>query len=199
LYSDRTYLFTEVPAILKNAEYIVWKNDYKNYATNPMLSFSVNTNGTVYIAHDDRLIRPAWLTANYSITNFSFAVPDTRMTLFSKIVKNGDVISLGENHNQGGLNNSTLYIPFFVPDAPSEIDNLEAASEIKFFNTNNQLNIEIPTVLLGANCVVSDISGRVVKTIQINHEFTQIQLPKGFYVVQIIKNRQTIYKNKLIM
>jgi len=199
LYSDRTYLFTEVPAILKNAEYIVWKNDYKNYTTNPMVSFGVNTNGTVYVAHDDRLLRPEWLTANFTKTNYSFAVPDTRLTLFSKTLKNGDVISLGENHNQGSLNNSTLYIPFFVPDALSALDENNFVQQIKLFKANNQLHISIPTQLRDDECVVSDISGRVVKTIQLFNVTTQVQLSKGFYVVQIIKNRQTIYKNKLIM
>jgi hypothetical protein len=197
LYSDRTYLFTEVPAILKNAEYIVWKNDYKNYATNPMVSFGVNTNGTVYVAHDDRLIRPAWLTANYSITNFSFAVPDTRMTLFSKIVKNGDIISLGENHNQGGLNNSTLYIPFFVPDEPSALNEFDIAQDIKLYSIANELNIKIPTQLLRSKCIVSDISGRVIKTQLLTKKITQLQLIKGFYILQIRNNEQCIYVGKI--
>ena len=199
LYSDRIYLYTEIPEILKNAEYVLWKNDYKNYTTNPMLSFSVNTNGTVYIAHDDRLNRPAWLTSNFAKTNYSFAVPDTRLTLFSKTLKKGDVISLGENHNQGGLNNSTLYIPYFVADATSALNEMDYVHEIKLFKSNNQLNIKIPAQLRDAECIVLDVSGRVVKTVHLINETMQVQLSKGFYLVQIIKNQKIIYTNKIIM
>lgn len=199
LYSDRSYLFTEVPDILKNAEYLTWKNDYKNYTTNPMLTFSVNTAGTVYIAHDDRVQRPEWITSGFTITDFSFAVPDTRLTLFQRKIEKDDVVTLGPNHTLASIYNSTLYIPFFVPDAPSALDEVMIAKQIKWFKANNQLIIKIPTQLRGVQCVISDVSGRVVKTVQLSNENVQIQLPFGFYFVQFIKNQKIIFNNKIIM
>ena len=199
LYSDRTYLYTEIPEILKNAEYVVWKNDYKNYTNNPILTMGVNTDGTMYVAHDDRVQRPDWLTSDFTITDFSFAVPDTRLTLFQRKIKKDDVVTLGPNHTLASIYNSTLYIPFFVPDAPSALDEEMIVQQIKWFKANNLLNIKIPTQLRDVQCVVLDVSGLVVKSVQLSNENVQIQLPVGFYLVQIAKNQKIIYTNKIIM
>lgn len=199
LYSDRTYLYTEVPSILQHAEYVVWKNDYKNYSTSPMLSFGVNCNGTVYIAHDDRLLRPEWLSANFIKTSYSFAVPDTRLTLFSKQLKQGETLLLGQNHNQGNLNNVTLYIPFFVPDQLSALNEIELAKLVRLYKSNNQLSIKIPSELLGSSCVVSDALGRIVKSFRCTSETMQVQLPMGFYVVQIGTTSKNVFTYKIIL
>jgi hypothetical protein len=199
MYSDRTYLFTEMPSVLQNAEYVVWKNDYKNYTTNPMLTFGVNTAGTVYVAYDNRLQRPDWLTSNFAITDQSFAVQDSRLSLFQRKVKKDELVVLGHNHNQGNLNSSTLYIPFFVPDAPLSLNEYDIAPNVKLYCIDNKLNIRIPAQIRQSECVVSDISGRVVKTIQLSNETTQVQLSKGFYLIQIDRNQQLIYTNKIIL
>jgi len=197
LYSDRTYLYTEIPEILKNAEYVVWKNDYKNYATNPMLTLSANTNGTMYVAHDNRVQRPDWLTSGFTITDFSFAVPDTRLTLFQRKIKKVEVVIFGPNHTLESIYNSTLYIPFFVPDTPSALDENTIVQQIKLIRTDNQLNIKIPVQLLGSECIISDISGRVIKTQLFTKKITQLQLIKGFYILQIRNNGQCIYVGKI--
>jgi len=197
LYSDRAYLFTEVPSVLNNSEYVVWKNDYKNYATNPMLSFGLKTDGTVYVAHDNRLIRPTWLTGNFNLTAFSLAVPEASLALYSKWFKKGDVVVLGQNHNMGSLNNSTLYIPFFVPDAPSVLAKM-VADEVKTRNDGIHLYIEIPSHLIGCTCRVFDVAGRLICTEPLLNPSTTIQLPRGFYIVQVVNNQQNIYTNKII-
>ncbi len=191
LYSDRTYLFTGVPEVLKNSEYILWKNDYKNYTTSPMLVFSVNTDGTLYLAYDNRLTKPAWLTNNFSNTGISYAVPDTRLTLQSKNVKKGEIITLGENHNQGNLNNSTLYMPFFVPGNVSGL-NENTDNQLLVHKQGENLIIEIPEPMLNSGYRLFDVSGRLVASGRLNSLKSQFPLTEGFYVLRVndVQNHQ---------
>jgi len=199
LYSDRTYLFTDMPDILKTGEYVIWKNDYKNYTNNPMMNFSVNTDGKVYIAHDDRLLRPTWLTNNYLPTDNKLTVQDTKLTLFVADVLKNQTVSVGENHLQGNLNSSTQYIVFFVPNTTSALSRTAFSSKVKIRNIANQLNIEIPTELIGITCQLMDVSGRIISSTKLANLSIQVQLQKGFYMIQIIDNDECIYSNKIAM
>ena len=198
LYSDRTYLFTEIPDVLTKGEYVLWKNDYKNYTNNPMLVFSVNTDGTVYVAHDNRLTRPTWLTTNFTITSQSFAEPDTRMTLFSKTVKKGDVISLGENHLMGNLNNSTLYIPFFVPNSFTALQE-NGIDQLKIFKNADKLIIESPDQFPNSDYQLVDVSGRIVLSGKLQQSRTEISLKNGFYLITIRDNQNNQLTRKILL
>ena len=61
-YVDRNYKYSTVPASLSGSTYIVTANNDKKARTASFLSFDVNQDVTVYVAHDDRITtKPSWL------------------------------------------------------------------------------------------------------------------------------------------
>jgi len=62
VYIDRTYYFTLVPGYLAGETYIQTANRDKESTGSDFLSFDVNQDVTVYVAHDARIEnKPAWL------------------------------------------------------------------------------------------------------------------------------------------
>jgi mannan endo-1,4-beta-mannosidase len=116
LYLDRTYLLGNLPDWLKGAEYIIWQNDLKDDYAGTLLSFRVLDSGMVYIAHDDRLNKPTWLSSGFTRTDSSLTLVDTEATLFKKYYNKNNLVSLGANQIQGTeTGTSTNYVVFFVP------------------------------------------------------------------------------------
>ncbi len=186
IYNDRSYNFTNVPAEIANAEYVVWKNDYKNYTSNPMLTFSLQTDCKVYIAHDDRLIRPDWLVNKYTKTDLSIAVNDTRLTLFEASFKKDDVVSCGVNHTQGNLNTSTQYLVFVAPDKPSAINHIKE-SNLKIINTYSGISLVSSNEYIGTSYSINDYSGKRIVSGIIHTTAEMISLKKGFYIISLNK------------
>ena len=60
--NDRSFTFPRVPTSVQGAAYIQTENDDKKATANPFLSFTVDQSVTVYMAHDQRLSLPIWLT-----------------------------------------------------------------------------------------------------------------------------------------
>ena len=67
-YTDRTYKLSTIPSAINGATFIRTANDDKNayVANNSFLTFTVNTDAVVYVAHDDRVARPSWLNSMFS-------------------------------------------------------------------------------------------------------------------------------------
>lgn len=76
-YIDRSnYIFTNVPAFLSGATYIVTANDDKcpANASSFSLAFDLAVPSTIYVAHDDRYLnKPAWLSG-FRRTNDSLTI-----------------------------------------------------------------------------------------------------------------------------
>lgn len=64
VYIDRNYTYSSVPAMLQGATYIKTANDDKLSVGSSFITFDVNQDVDVYVAHDDRIItKPSWLTS----------------------------------------------------------------------------------------------------------------------------------------
>jgi hypothetical protein len=64
VYIDRDYTFTNIPAALEGLDYIKTANDHKSETGNPFISFTVESDVTVYIAYDMRNNPlPDWLSS----------------------------------------------------------------------------------------------------------------------------------------
>ena len=72
-YIDRSYTYSNVPDFLQGAVYIKTANNDKRNMADPLLSFDVNTDVTVYVAFDNRSSIPAWLSdftdTGYNLNN----------------------------------------------------------------------------------------------------------------------------------
>ncbi|MFQ5964197.1 MAG: fibronectin type III domain-containing protein [Candidatus Scalinduaceae bacterium] len=101
-YIDRTYTYSNIPALLEGALYIKTANDDKVSSGNSFLSFDVNQGVKVYVAHVNKITaKPSWLTSfvdtgeDVNITNVSFS-------LFVKYFQAGK-ITLGGNEGSGSM------------------------------------------------------------------------------------------------
>ena len=99
LFGDRGYTLTSIPQALKNASWIRSANNSKFSTNNPLVSFYLSRQSTVYLPVDTRITAlPSWLK-NGKWTNTGVTVTDNEptpktFTLYSKVFSQGQV-SLG--------------------------------------------------------------------------------------------------------
>lgn len=109
-YVDRDYIITDFPDYLGEATYIRTRNDHKDRRDYHFLSFEVNIDVTIYIAHDERILnKPLWL-ANFTHTGDKLATSDATFDIFAREFSAGPIILGG---NEGG--SKSMYIPIIVP------------------------------------------------------------------------------------
>jgi hypothetical protein len=128
LYTDRSYKYVNsVPSALSGATYIRTANADKSHSSGStrFLSFAVNTDVTVYVAHDDRVPRPRWLTDSFQKTSMHLTsdMMSTPFTVFKRSFPKGTVV-LGANSDA-----STVYAMYTVVVAASGSDAGDAPSD----------------------------------------------------------------------
>lgn len=167
LYTDRTYMFTELADVIRGAEYICWENDLKSTAKAVLMSFSVSQDGKIFVAHDNRLNKPDWLSAGFLKTTAHFPVPGTDLTLYEKKINRDVEVEFGANQVPGTeTGNSTNYIVFFVPQEQTGIGigDPEKYSGLASAANHYRLNVY-------PNPAKNSISFRVLKP-----DYTRIQI-----------------------
>lgn len=105
-YGDRAYTFDAVPAIVAGGTWLQAANDSKAYVGSPLVTFTLSAAADVYIAHDDRAARPAWLDATWVDTGENLVVRESAtitraVSLYKKRLAAGAV-------SLGGLNNAAI-------------------------------------------------------------------------------------------
>jgi hypothetical protein len=118
VYIDRSYKFTDVPIYLGGKTYIKTANDDKASTGSNFLSFDVNQDVTVYVAHDDLIkSKPAWL-ASFTDTGDALVTTDLdkSLSLYAKDFPAGTV-TLGGNEGPG----DSMYVVVLVGEADSSI------------------------------------------------------------------------------
>jgi beta-galactosidase len=93
---DKNYVFTNLSDKLLGAEYIQLPNNDRQYSALDLIQFDAGNDINLYIAHDDRLTRPAWLK-KFQDTNIDIKVNSAPMSVFVKHLKKGSNITLGGN------------------------------------------------------------------------------------------------------
>jgi beta-galactosidase len=66
----------------------------------------------VYIAHDDRLDRPAWLTKEFKSTDMSLTIDGHPMKVFQHKIDSDESLTLGTNTENEKAEASNMYIVF---------------------------------------------------------------------------------------
>ena len=120
VYIDRIITFKDVPASLLGATYIKTANDDKGLTGASFITFEVNQDVTVYVAHDNRIAtKPSWMES-FTDTGDDLVTTDTTLSIFAKHVSAGTV-TLGGNEGDG----YSMYIAIIVaqgnplPSAPT--------------------------------------------------------------------------------
>jgi beta-galactosidase len=116
VYADRDYLFTGLPEVLRGCDWIQAANADNQYAAVDLMELSAAADGTVYIAHDDRLPRPDWLQRLFKPSNLSLAVEGRPMKLFERHLRNGESLTLGSNADDHTAQSCNMYVVFLKRD-----------------------------------------------------------------------------------
>ena len=115
-FSDRTYTITSVPAALVNAPYIQTANDDRaNLAGSSLLSFTVDRRTTVYVAHDDRAARPAWLRDGFVDTGLDLQTSYRHTHSLFKRTYDAGTVTLGANIEAPCAQICSMYAVVLVP------------------------------------------------------------------------------------
>lgn len=112
IFKDEEYEFQFLPEMIVGSDYIQLINEETNYKALDLLHFTVSKHACVYIAHDDRLSRPDWLTEEFSEMEGKIAVHDATHSLFEKMVEAGTTLTLGGNQDESNVIDSNMYIVF---------------------------------------------------------------------------------------
>ena len=118
VYTDRTYkTMSPLPSMVQGATYIQTANNDKVSmpGSTSFLSFNVDRAVTVYVAHDNRIAAPKWLTSTFTKTSSTITNTDfygqQHLSVFKRTFPQGKV-TLGSNVNQKG--NCNMYMVMVV-------------------------------------------------------------------------------------
>jgi hypothetical protein len=100
-YIDRSYKYREIPDFLLGSVHIKTANGDARNSDDPFVTFDVDRSVTVYLAHDDRVAVPAWMS-DYSDTGYDLITADLPMSVFSKDFSKGSVV-LGPNNASSNM------------------------------------------------------------------------------------------------
>ncbi len=107
-----------LPAELQGADWVQVDNRDAFYSAVDLMELTVASGTTVWIAHDDSLPRPAWLTKQFTATSLVIPVLDRPMTLFRRNSAAGESLTLGANTEDTRLSEGNLYLVFVGKTAP---------------------------------------------------------------------------------
>ncbi|MBI4130843.1 hypothetical protein HY468_05995, partial [Candidatus Roizmanbacteria bacterium] len=108
LYIDRTYTISN-PGGYEGAFYIRTANDDKSFVADPLLTFTLSQDATVYVAVRGTAL--SWMS-DWTNTGVTLGTTDQPLTIFSKDFSQGTV-ALGDNSNV--TYRASMYVVFVKP------------------------------------------------------------------------------------
>ena len=110
IYSDRDEQFAKLSEALKGADYVQLPSADKLYNAVDLIELSVKGGSTVFIAHDDRLARPDWLTKDFKPTEQSLSIDGQPMKLFERKLDKDESLTLGTNTDSASSPACNMYL-----------------------------------------------------------------------------------------
>jgi hypothetical protein len=103
VYGDRTYTVSSVPTALIGAAWVRPANASKTVTTNPLVTFTISKNATVYVSTDTRLGKRPWMDATWVDTSTTMTTSENGTTrtyeVFRKAFPAGQVALGPQNGN----------------------------------------------------------------------------------------------------
>ena len=112
IYVDRDETFAELPVALRGADWIQSAAADRLYNAVDLLEIPVPAHAVVFIVHDDRLDRPAWLTKQFQPTEMSMTIDGKSMKLFEHHAAKDESLTLGTNTENEKAKECNMYIVF---------------------------------------------------------------------------------------
>jgi len=110
VYVDSGDNFNKLPAQLIGADYIQAAVADRTYSAVDLMEFAVPAGATTYVAHDDRLPRPTWLTQQFQPTPLKITIAGKPMSVFQRPTTKVESLTLGSNTDTPAAGN--MYIVF---------------------------------------------------------------------------------------
>ncbi len=109
-YTDLNYNYTTIPRYLHGAEYVRVPNSDARYWARDLLQFISGKDITLYVGHDDRVPRPAFLREEYKDTGDNFKLGTVTMSLFKREVKAGESVVMAGNCDGDAPEDCRMYV-----------------------------------------------------------------------------------------
>ena len=108
-YTDVDQNYTVIPHYLRFGEYIRTPNSDSKYWARDQLQFIAGADMHIYVLHDDRVKRPAFLLEDYIDNGDNVKVGDVIMSVFKRTAKKGESIIMAGNSDGGVPKESRMY------------------------------------------------------------------------------------------
>jgi beta-galactosidase len=112
IYTDRDYTFASLPGALLGADYVQTADVDKLYNAVDLMQVAVKGGVVMFVAHDDRLPRPAWLTRQFSPTDMTLTIDGKSMKIFQHRTQTDESLTLGANTENAKLKSCNMYVVF---------------------------------------------------------------------------------------
>jgi beta-galactosidase len=112
IYVDRDYRFEGLPVALRGSDYIQAANADKQYSAVDLMEVTVSQGAAVFLAHDDRLARPAWLVRQFKPTDLRVVIHGSPMTIYQYQAAANESLTLGPNSDMGNTRACNMYVLF---------------------------------------------------------------------------------------
>jgi hypothetical protein len=112
VYGDRTFTITTLPSAYAGLAWIRTANDSKSASNDPLVTFTVTANCTVYVAYNDNISpKSSWITSGWTDTGDNIVISDGNQVLsvYKKYYAANASVSLGPNM-AGGSGSIDTYI-----------------------------------------------------------------------------------------
>jgi len=113
ILTDRDEVFGALPAILKGADFVQAAAADARYNAVDLMEIAVKAGSTVFVAHDEQLKQPEWLTRQFKPAGFPLTEGGHTMKVFQRIISSDESLTLGTNtENANAPADSNMYIVF---------------------------------------------------------------------------------------
>ncbi|MBN1361547.1 MAG: DUF4982 domain-containing protein [Sedimentisphaerales bacterium] len=120
VYVDRDFRFDNLPAELIGADWVQAASADNIYNAADLMEIAVRRGTLVYIAHDDRLPRPAWLTRQFQPSELNLTVNGQSMSVLRRHAERDESLTLGTNTENASITACNMYVVFANAAATSE-------------------------------------------------------------------------------
>ena len=111
-YVDSKAVLSSLPGALKGADYVQAAQGDKLFSAVDLMEIAVNPGATVWIAWDERLAEPAWLTAQFQAAGQSLKVEGRPMKLYRQSAEHAASFTLGSNAEHADAGSANMYVVF---------------------------------------------------------------------------------------
>lgn len=113
ILTDRKFTFAALPVELKGADYVQGAAADARYNAVDLMEVAVKAGSTIFVAHDEQLGAPDWLTRQFKPTNETITVNGHTLKIFRHSASNDESLTLGTNtENANAPADSSMYMVF---------------------------------------------------------------------------------------